>query len=75
MRPRKLGTEGRTEIEAIGRLRESLPTDKDLANKWHISLTWVQRLMRNARKVQEPALSDSESSAHNGERLRSTQGA
>lgn len=49
-RPPRLPPEGRAEIEGTAFLRDSLLSDEELASKWHISRTWVKRLMRRARK-------------------------
>lgn len=50
MRPRRLPEAGRAEIEAIAVKRLETPTDKELAERWGISLAWVRRLMQEARE-------------------------
>ena len=48
MRPRRLPDHGYEEIAQVARARESLPTNKELAQKWHVSVTWVKCLMKKA---------------------------
>lgn len=50
MKPRRLAEAGLKEIEAAAEQRDLIPTDKQLAEKWHVSVNWVKCLMRDARK-------------------------
>lgn len=48
--PAKLPVEGRIEIETVAKQRWNLPSDKELAIKYRISLARIQQIMAQVRE-------------------------
>lgn len=46
----KLPLEAYREVEAVVRARDEIPSDKDLAVKWHRSPSLIRKMMRGIRK-------------------------
>lgn len=51
MRRSRIPDAGRQEILDVARRRFDLPTDKELAAKWGVSVTWIQTLLQLARRT------------------------
>lgn len=47
--PPKLTDDGLAEIESVAAARWSLPSDKELARRLHVSTSRIQQLMANVR--------------------------